>query len=307
MWRWISLFSLSLLAACASHAPAPVVESGSPSATPAPSPAAAESAASLYTVRKGDTLYSIALDHGHDYKDVAAWNNLANPNVIRIGQQLRVEPPEAPVAVARPVAVVAAVEVRPLGAVAGNTDTLKRQPRGGKVPYSEQALAQAQAMDGAPVEKAAEKPAVKASEKAIEKATEKPIPPAGDEGIVWGWPAAGPVIASFVEAAPGKETSKGIDLSGKPGDPVLAAGAGTVSYVGSGLRGYGQLVVIRHNATYLSVYAHNSKILVKEKQAVEGGQKIAEVGSSDADRPTLHFEIRRQGKPVDPLTYLPAR
>jgi lipoprotein NlpD len=277
------------------------VERGAPSAAPA---APAADSAALYTVKKGDTLYGIALDHGHDYKDVAAWNNLENPNVIKSGQQLRLAPPEAaaPVAVAKPVATAGVVEARPLGGAAANTNSLKREPRGGKLPYSDHALAQAQAMDGAP---AAEKPA----EKPADKPADKPavVPAGGDEGMVWAWPAAGPVLAQFVEAAPGKESNKGIDLSGKPGDPVLAAGAGVVSYVGSGLRGYGQLVVIRHNATYLSVYAHNSKILVKEKQTVEKGQKIAEVGSTDTDRPKVHFEIRRQGKPVDPLKFLPAR
>jgi lipoprotein NlpD len=301
MWRWIALFSLPLLAACASHPPAPVVERGTAMSTAS---AAAPESAALYTVKKGDTLYGIALDHGLDYKDVAAWNNLGNANVIKVGQQLRLEPLEAAAsgAVAKPVTAAGTVEARPLGAAAGNNDTLKRQPRGGTLNYSDQALAQAQAMDGAPAEKPGEKPA--------DKPIEKPVavtPAVGDEGLAWAWPAAGPVAAQFVEAAPGKESNKGIDLSGKPGDSVVAAGAGTVSYVGSGLRGYGQLVVIRHNATYLSVYAHNSKIVVKEKQTVDKGQKIAEVGSSDTDRPKLHFEIRRQGKPVDPLKYLPAR
>jgi lipoprotein NlpD len=125
--------------------------------------------------------------------------------------------------------------------------------------------------------------------------------------VDWGWPAAGQVIAGFVEAAAGSESNKGIDLAGKAGDPVLAAGAGKVVYVGSGLRGYGNLVIVRHNAAFLSAYAHNSRILVKEGQAVAKGQKIAEIGSSDADRPELHFEIRHQGKPVDPMKFLPSR
>ena len=116
------------------------------------------------------------------------------------------------------------------------------------------------------------------------------------------WPAAGKPITPFVEGS-----SKGVDIAGKAGDPVLAAAAGVVSYAGAGLRGYGNLVVLRHNATYLSVYAHNSKILVKEKQAVTKGQKIAEMGSSDTESPRLHFEIRRQGKPADPQKFLPAR
>jgi lipoprotein NlpD len=116
------------------------------------------------------------------------------------------------------------------------------------------------------------------------------------------WPANGKLIAPYAEGG-----SKGVDIAGKSGDPVLAAASGVVSYAGTGLRGYGNLVVLRHNATYLSVYAHNSKLLVKEKDTVTKGQKIAEMGSTDAESPRLHFEIRRQGKPADPQKFLPAR
>jgi lipoprotein NlpD len=129
---------------------------------------------------------------------------------------------------------------------------------------------------------------------------DKPVV-AGDE-VEWMWPASGKLITPFAEGS-----SKGIDIAGKGGDPVLAAAGGVVSYAGAGLRGYGNLVVLRHNGTYLSVYAHNSKILVKEKQTVTKGQKIAEIGSTDSDSPRLHFEIRRQGKPADPQKFLPAR
>ena len=117
--------------------------------------------------------------------------------------------------------------------------------------------------------------------------------------------AAGKTIATFSEA--GDNANKGLDLAGKTGDPVLAAAAGKVVYAGSGLRGYGNLVIVKHDSTYLSAYAHNSKILVKEGDSVSRGQKIAEVGSSDADQPKLHFEIRKLGKPVDPLALLPNR
>jgi lipoprotein NlpD len=124
----------------------------------------------------------------------------------------------------------------------------------------------------------------------------------GDDDINWIWPAAGPVNAVFEE---GK--SKGLGIAGKLGDPVLAAADGRVVYAGSGLRGYGNLVILKHNATYLTAYAHNQTLLVKEDQSVRRGQKIAEMGSTDSDRVLLHFEIRKQGKPVDPARLLPPR
>jgi lipoprotein NlpD len=128
--------------------------------------------------------------------------------------------------------------------------------------------------------------------------------PAGEEDVPWAWPTSGAaaVVASFDE-----QRNKGLDIAGKPGDPVLASADGRVVYAGAGLRGYGNLIILKHNNTYLSAYAHNQTLLVKEDQTVRKGQKIAEMGSSDADRVKLHFEIRRQGKPVDPARYLPAR
>jgi lipoprotein NlpD len=123
-----------------------------------------------------------------------------------------------------------------------------------------------------------------------------------EDRVNWSWPVSGKVVAAYSEAA----NLKGIGIGGKAGQPVLASAAGKVVYAGSGLRGYGKLVIIKHNKTYLSVYAHNSEILVKEGQTVSKGQKIAEMGNTDADQVKLHFEIRRQGKPVDPLRYLPA-
>jgi lipoprotein NlpD len=135
--------------------------------------------------------------------------------------------------------------------------------------------------------------------------TASPTPPAaasGDEDVGWIWPAQGSLIAGFDEAK-----NKGLDISGKAGDSVLAAADGRVVYAGAGLRGYGNLIILKHNNTYLTAYAHNRTLLVKEDQSVQKGQKIAEMGNSDADRVKLHFEIRRQGKPVDPARYLPVR
>lgn len=295
----------SLVAGCASQAPAPVIERSTASAA---APAIAEVPPGFYVVRKGDTLHRIALDHGQDYKDVIAWNKLDNPNRIEVGQQLRVAPPEgAPVAVVRPVVASAPVEVKAVAGgpaiavppTAANTATLKQEPKGGKLPYSDENLARLRAAEGAaPV--AAEAPPV-----AAEKPASAAAAAAAPDAVDWAWPAAGKQLAGFSEG--GAQTNKGLDIAGKSGDPVLAAAAGKVVYVGNSLRGYGNLIIVRHNATFLSAYAHNSRILAKEGQAVTRGQKIAEVGSSDTDQSKLHFEIRRQGKPVDPAQYLPPR
>jgi len=310
--RLILALLLPIIGGCASHAPAPVEDRGAAPATAKPAAEAAKGAAPAvdqgvyHTVRKGETLYSIALDNGQDYKDVAAWNNLDNPNRIRVGQQLRVSPPDngAPVAVAKPVSFGAPVEVKAaptqgqaqaVAPSAANTESLKREPKGGKLAYSEEALAKAQQTDA--VEKPAEvKPEPRPAEPAP---AEKPIA-AGDD-VDWMWPSNGKLVAKYAE-----ERNKGIDFAGRLGDPILAAAAGTVKYVGV-LRGYGNFLVIRHNKSYISVYAHASKILVKEEQSITKGQKVAEVGSSDTDSPKLHFEIRYQGKPADPQKFLPAR
>ena len=297
--RLILALLLPVMGGCASHAPAPVQERAGAPAAAKPAAAAADSRIAYHTVKKGDTLYSISLDNGLDYRDVAAWNSLDNPNVIKIGQQLRVTPPDdgAAVAVTKPVSSSAPVEVKTAAAPASrNTETLKREPKGGKLAWSDEALAKARQGD------AAEKPAEPKSESRSAEAVPAEKPAVAVDDVDWMWPASGKLIASFAEGG-----SKGVDIAGKAGDPVLAAAGGVVSYAGAGLRGYGNLVVLRHNGTYLSVYAHNSKILVKEKQAVSKGQKIAEMGSTDAESPRLHFEIRRQGKPADPQKFLPPR
>lgn len=345
--RWLAAWLALTLAGCASHAPAPVGD-GRPAVRiePArPGAAAVAPAGALYTVKKGDTLFSIALDHGVEYRELAAWNNLENIHRIRVGQQLRVSAPSAATASAasapavgsaevRPIALGGVVAARPLdgapsGEAAGavppaptfapeNSESLKRLPRGGKLPYSEESLAQLKAQDAASAPVVAA-PAVQAVVAAPPTQSaqpgEKPAAPpppvtavASDGAVEWHWPtAAGKVLATFSEGGAGQEASKGIDIAGKLGDPVQAAAPGKVVYAGSGLRGYGNLVIVRHNAMFLSAYAHNSRILVKEGQAVARGQKIAELGNSDADQPKLHFEVRQQGKPVDPLKFLPAR
>ncbi|MCM8596754.1 peptidoglycan DD-metalloendopeptidase family protein [Accumulibacter sp.] len=323
--RGLTVALVFMLAACASKPP--VAERGA--GAPAAAGGAAVSGRDIYVVRKGDTLHSIALDQGVDYRELAAWNNIENPNRILVGQQLRIRPPgasaTAETAVVRPVSAGAGVEQRPLagsaGAVveqrpqAGSAEPVKREPRAGKEPYSEQALARAQAQAKAPEPAAAPAPVAKTEIRSeVRAATRSASPteprdeaPADDaaatsEEVVWSWPASGKLIGTFSEGG-----NKGIDIQGKAGDAVLAAAGGKVVYSGTGLRGYGKLVIVKHNNAYLTAYAHNQNVLVKEGQSVTKGQKIAEMGNTDADQVKLHFEIRRQGKPVDPLKHLPPR
>jgi lipoprotein NlpD len=264
-------------------ASAPVDLAAVPVATPVaeapakPPPPGIENAGKpgYYSVKPGDTLVRIGRETGQNWRDIARWNNIENPNLIEVGQVVRVAPP-TPVAMAQPVAPTARVETRPLDGRSAAT---------GVAPGASGVAAAAPAASPAP-------------------AAPGPPPPArdGDEDVTWAWPAAGSVVAGFDEAR-----NKGLAISGKAGDPVLAAADGRVVYAGSGLRGYGNLVIVKHNNTYLTAYAHNQTLLVREDQAVRRGQKIAEMGSSDAERVQLHFEIRRQGKPVDPARLLPAR
>ncbi|MDO9242723.1 MAG: peptidoglycan DD-metalloendopeptidase family protein [Rhodocyclaceae bacterium] len=339
--RLAGLLAVFVLAGCGGMRPAPVGESRAPtpveaarpgvSAPPvSPAPTVALEG-SFYVVKKGDTLHAIALDHGVDYRELAAWNNLENINRITIGQRLQVSAPGAVAAVAatsgisetRPIAIGGPVVERPLdGAVppaptfTPRGETPKRAPKGGKLPYSPENLASLKAQTVAPDPLVTAPAAVPAVSVAPAARPETPVAPpsavvsptaapAGD--IDWAWPAAGKLLAGFSEGGAGQEANKGIDIAGRLGDPVLAAAPGKVVYVGSGLRGYGNLVIVRHNAQFLSAYAHNSRILVKEGQTVARGQKIAELGNSDADQPKLHFEVRQQGKPVDPLKFLPPR
>lgn len=138
----------------------------------------------------------------------------------------------------------------------------------------------------------------------IEKPTHVATKSQAQERIRWHWPTKGKIISHYSASDPGK---KGLDIAGKSGQPIWAAANGTVVYSGNGLRGYGNLIIIKHNETYFSAYAHNQKIYVKENEKVKFGQKIADMGSTDADKPMLHFEIRRNGKPSNPMKYLPKK
>ena len=246
-----------------------------------------------YTVKQGDTLFSIAKANGVDYRELAAWNNV-DPASIKIGQQLRLTRPDG-VATA-PTSPPGGVETRRLeGGGAPSADpNLKTQPLAQRVPYSDEAYAR---MAKAPLPA---KPDATPEIKPDTKPEVKPETPLAAGEVDWSWPATGKVIGNFNDGS-----NKGITIAGKLGQPVHASAAGRVIFSGTGIRGLGKLVVIRHNANYLSVYAHNNTLLVKEGQNVGKGQKIAEMGNSDADSVKLHFEIRRQGKPVDPAKLLP--
>lgn len=278
-FRWSSVGLALMLAACSSTSVnhAPVEERATRAGNPAPaavSTATPDAAApapvrqppgfenagkpGYYTVKPGDTLLRVSMDHGQALQDVARWSKVENLNRIEVGQVLRVVPPEG-VVVAKPldkptaVTAVAAVAVAPT-----------------------------------------------APASAPDSASAKPV--AKEAEINWLWPVNGTVLTGFDEVK-----NKGLDIGGAAGDPVLAAADGRVVYVGAGLRGYGNLIILKHDNVFLTAYAHNQTLLVKEDQLVARGQKIAEMGHSDADRVKLHFEVRRQGKPVDPAKYLPTR
>lgn len=287
------LASAVLLTGCLSQLPAPV-RGGAPGSQQT---RVVAQDGNIHEVRPGDTLLGISRTYNRTLAELVSWNGLINPDQIKVGQRLRVTPPDG--FVAPPEGVI----VQPIdlsGDSVGTTPALPQllsEPAGGTVPYTDQAWAAVnprpqQAPAPTPVPAPAPAPAAPAPSAATPPP--KPVP--------WLWPASGPVIEKFDETS-----NKGIDISGKPGDPITASAAGSVAYSGSGLRGYGKLVIINHDGDFYTAYAHNQTLLVKEGDKVTQGQKIAEMGSTDTDRPKLHFEIRRQGRPVDPMQYLPAR
>lgn len=288
------VLALALTACATQKRSAPVVDRGpgrpavaetkpsAPAAAPQPVQSSQSVKDGFYMVKRGDTLYSIALEHGADYREVAQWNSLDDPTRLRVGQLLRVRPPEERVAVqVGPARGAGRVEARPL---------------------ETQALPSASQPAPQRVQQAGAKPEARAEPKLEPKPEPKPEPARAEgESVDFVWPAKGKILAGFAEPR-----SKGIDIEGKLGDPVVAAAAGRVTYIGTGIPGLGKLVVIKHENGFLTVYAHNKQILVKEQQSVARGQKIAELGSSDSSRPKLHFQIRKGASAVDPLKYLPA-
>lgn len=256
----------------------PAVATPAPAPPGAPAPGRVASADGTYTVQAGDTLKSIANSFGRDVRELARWNSIDDPSRIRVGQVLRVVPPAGESVAVLPVTPTAPATTRPL-------DSPGSAPATGPAPPASPAATDATTAPGPVASIPESKPA-------------PPPPPTAD----WIWPASGKVVDRFDE-----KRNKGISIAGKEGDPVVASADGTVVYSGSGLRGYGNLVILKHDDDFISAYAHNKQILVKQGQVVKRGQRIAEVGRSDANEPKLHFEIRRQGKPVDPLAYLPPR
>lgn len=259
-----------LLNACTSSVRAPVVSPGETrqksSSEPAkkkPAPVA-EKHADFYIVQKGDTLYSIAWNYGHDYREVADWNNISAPYVIYPGQRISlIAPPRKKAKPLTPGPIVS-----------------RDKQASGEITEKKQS------------------PVVKAPEKEPRADRNKNRSLKGP--LQWTWPVRGRLVSSDTPIS-----KKGIDIAGRLGQRVNAAGEGEVVYSGSGLLGYGRLIIIKHNDIYLSAYAHNSELLVSEGDYVKAGQNIAHMGQTSNGRTLLHFEIRKNGEPVDPLEYLP--
>ncbi|EMR13912.1 Lipoprotein NlpD [Methylophaga lonarensis MPL] len=272
MMRVWPVLLLSILTACSSSTMAPVGHQGSAAQQvrgPAP-----QTPPNYYTVVRGDTLYSISFRYGMDYRDVARMNGIRPPYTIYVGQRIYFRPGAAPsspsVQTARP----------------AQAPTQTQQQRPAQQPAQTQQQQQQAAVRPAP--------APQTSAPASSTAT--------TQNLTWRWPTQGTVISTFSETAQGK---KGISIAGRAGQPVLAAADGKVVYSGAGMPRYGNLLIIKHNDVYLSAYAHNDTMMVAEGATVRAGQQIATLGRTGTQRDQLHFEIRRNGKPVDPLRFLP--
>lgn len=272
-------FLMGLLGACATaKAPVAARQGKEPpevtvSSSSAPAPAAMASEKKPpggHLVGKGDTLYSIAWRYQLDYKSVASWNAIAPPYVIYPGQRIRLAPEKQKTAALQP------------GPVA-TRDPARRPPVAPPAVVPK---------PSAPVKPAVKPPSGSAPKKAAGAAA-----PAS---IRWRWPARGTLLKSDSPTA-----RKGIDIAGKTGQKIVAAAPGEVVYSGSGLLHYGRLIIIKHNEAYLSAYAHNQTLMVTEGDKVKGGQQISTMGANSGGKPVLHFEIRRNGKPINPLQQLP--
>ena len=234
-----------------------------------------------YLVKRGDTLFSIAFRFGWDWKALAVRNQIPEPYTIRPGQTIRFDGRSNSTSSPTPTVVASTPAVtRP-----GTTTTTTTSPSG-----SIKTTVISKPIGVVPV--------------VIPPPAGAPADDGGRSPSGWTWPSNGVLIGKFSSNG---SLNKGIDIAGDLGQPVLAASDGSVVYAGSGLRGYGELVIIKHSDTYVSAYGHNRRLLVREGQQVKAGQTIAEMGSTGTDRVKLHFEIRRQGKPVDPLQFLPRR
>ncbi len=294
------LLALAALTGCAARGPAPVAARAPAGIAPAaptavvPQPLATRSILpstnGLHTVARGDTLYAIAFANNLDHRDIAAWNQLPTADFIRVGEVLRLTPPPSAVEV-RPLDVGPELRPRPLADA-----PLVREPQAVLLAYSDANWARVSG-----VTQPATAPTPAASVPVTVPSGGTPAPAIAVDAP-WLWPADGVLAGRF-----GGVGGKGIDIVGTRQSPVRAAAPGKVVYSGSGLRGYGRLLIVKHAGEFLSAYAHNDSVLVKEGDTVTAGQQIAVMGDSDADRVKLHFEIRRYGKPLDPMDYLPER
>lgn len=294
------IFALFLLAGCASQGQAPIRDNA-PAKTPArPAPGvkpAEPSQDGQHIVQKGDTLFAIAFQNGLDYRDLAFWNSLPSPDIIMVGQVLRLTPPDD-AGRARGVETIPLRDnslsaLKPLA-----ESSLLTEPVAQRLPYSEANWAAVSGEKPAPVAAVPKTAATPQSPSAPPAATVAD----SDGQDNWRWPADGALLGTY-----GQGGGKGIDIAGERLSPVLAAAPGKVVYSGSGLRGYGKMLIVKHADEFLTAYAHNQTLLAKEGDWVGRGQKIAEMGDSDSDRVKLHFEVRQYGKPLDPLKYLPER
>ncbi len=273
-----------VVAGCASTPPAPVEDRSLGTHHGSRGSGSIRSDAGVYRVRRGDTLYSIAFRNGLDYRELARSNRIDPPFTIYPGQKIRLDgrPParrESASASPRPVTPAPAVaKPSSVAVVAASKPPPVRQ-------------------DPAPA-----KPEV--ASRQVTAPRQPQADSATNANLIWRWPAEGQLVATFVS---GDQTRQGINIAGKSGDPVRATADGEVVYSGNGLIGYGELIIVKHDSTLLSAYGHNRRRLVQEGDKVKAGQQIAEMGSSSATRDMLHFEIRRNGKPADPLGFLPGR
>lgn len=302
--------AILVLAACAGNRRTVVVEpaggsTGSRSVAPARVPPGG-----VYKVSKGDTLYSIAFRNGVDFRDLASWNNIAAPYTIWPGQELKLAPANGRAPTPAPVHITGAVVSTAPKPV---TSAPPSQPEQGFAPVTSSSAAVVATASSTPAPAASTTPVVPVAGAPAATASNTPPPapvaPAApgatrsNGGVTWRWPADGTLIKRFQSG----DAIPGIEIAGKTGDPVRAAADGVVVYSGNGLVGYGELVIVKHNDSFLSAYGHNSKRLVKEGQRVSAGQQIAEMGATGASRDELQFQIRKDGNPVDPMGYLPSR